>query len=145
MPRTYPPHPVPAVGVVVWKDDAVLLVRRAKPPRMGEWSLPGGAQEVGETTREAAVREVREETGCGVDIAGVVDVIDSVHRDADGAVEYHYTLIDFAARWRDGTPSAGDDVSEAAWFPREDLPGLGLWDETVRVIEASRALVGGGA
>lgn len=142
MSREYPHRPIPAVGAVVWKDGRVLLVRRAKPPNVGAWSLPGGAQKVGETVDEAAVREVREEAGIEIAVAGLIDVIDSVHRDGDGAVRYHYTLIDVAARWVAGTLAAGADADAAAWFAPEELDGLDLWSETLRVIRQSRSLAG---
>lgn len=141
MPREYPHRPIPAVGAVVWNDGRVLLIRRAKPPNAGAWSLPGGAQEIGETVAETAVREVREETGTEIDVVGLVDVVDSVHRDENGRVRFHYTLIDVAARWRSGDILAGSDATDVAWVAPEDLPVLDLWDETLRIIEASRALV----
>ena len=73
-----------AVGVVVWKDGEVLLIRRAKPPRSGQWSIPGGAQELGETVRETAVREVREETGLDIAVTDLIEVVDFIERDDTG-------------------------------------------------------------
>ena len=74
MSREYPDRPFVGVGVVVWRGDNVLLIQRGKPPRIGAWSLPGGAQELGETVRETAVREVREETGVEIDVTHLIDV-----------------------------------------------------------------------
>ncbi len=137
--REYPARPIPAVGVVVLRDGAVLLIRRGKAPRRGEWSLPGGAQKIGETVAEAARREVLEETGLTVDILGLIDVVDSVLRDDDGAVQYHYTLVDVAARVTAGEPVAGGDVDDVRWVPLPALKDYSLWDETVRIIaEAQR-------
>lgn len=122
--------PVPAVGVVCLKDEAVLLIRRGKPPRMGEWSLPGGRIEPGERAIDAALRELDEETGVQADIVGLLDVVDGVFPEADS----HYVLIDYLAVWRGGEPVAGDDASEAAFYPLSGVEALGLWDETVRII-----------
>lgn len=139
--RHYPARPIVGVGAVVLRGADVLLIRRGKPPRLGEWSLPGGAQELGETVHHTARREVREETGVEIEIVGLIDVIDAIRPDAGGRIESHYTLIDFAARWRSGTPRAGDDALEAAWIEPATLTGLDLWEETLRVIEAARAML----
>jgi len=132
--------PIVGVGVVVLKDGHVLLIRRGKPPRLGEWSLPGGKQELGETLHEAGRREVREETGIDCTIITLLDVIDMITRDGDGAVERHFTLIDYGARWLAGEPAAGDDAMDAAWMPLHDLDTLGLWSETLRVIRLAEAM-----
>lgn len=132
--RTYPSRPIPAVGVVVLRGDRVLLVQRGKEPRRGQWSLPGGAQKVGETVAEAARREVREETGLDVEILGLVDVVDSVIHDVAGKVHYHYTLIDLAARAPTGEPHAGGDADAVRWVPLADLAEYVLWEETIRIV-----------
>lgn len=131
-------RPLVGVGVVVLKGEPgaerVLLIRRAKPPRQGSWSLPGGRQRHGETVRAAAAREVREEAGLEVEIAHLLDVVDSITRDATGGLAFHYTLVDFAAEWRGGAATPGDDAAEAVWADPRDLAAYTLWDETVRVI-----------
>jgi ADP-ribose pyrophosphatase YjhB (NUDIX family) len=148
MSRLYPERPVAAVGVVVWRDDRFLLVRRRNPPRQGEWSLPGGVQRLGETVAETARREVAEETGVTVEILGVIDVIDSIERDPPGPgdlrgrIRYQYTLVDVGARWTAGEPRAADDAMAAEWFTLGDLAILGLWKETVRVIHRSAEMHG---
>ena len=130
----YPNRPLIGIGVVVFKDDRVLLIRRGKPPRQGQWSLPGGRQRLGERVEEAAAREVREETGLEVAVGGLVDVLDSITRDDRGAVEYHYTLIDLLAEWRSGEARAGHDAAEVAWADPADLGPYHLWSETERII-----------
>jgi 8-oxo-dGTP diphosphatase len=132
--RRYPARPFCGVGVVVLKGDAVLLVRRAREPRKGDWSIPGGMQHVGETVAEAALREVKEETGLEVRLFDQLGVVDSLRRDDTGRVEYHYTLIEFGADWVSGDPVAQDDVDRAEWVPVGELGKYDLWSETARYI-----------
>lgn len=142
--RDYPKLPLCGVGVLVWRGpiDAgeVLLVRRARPPRQGQWSIPGGLQELGETCSDAAKREVLEETGVEIQLGAVVDVIDLIERDDEGRPRYHYTLIDFIAEWVAGEAAAGDGVSDVMWASPNKLKDLNLWDETVRVIHRAAAM-----
>ncbi|MBN8888749.1 MAG: phosphohydrolase [Rhodospirillales bacterium 70-18] len=145
MSREYPARPIVGIGVAVLRAEpslAVLLVRRGKPPNMGAWSLPGGAQELGETAEDAARRELEEEAGLRVGALHLVANVDSIHRDPDGRVRYHYTIIDFAAAWAGGTPVAGDDVTEALWAPLDRLDEYALWSEAHRVIGIARGLLG---
>lgn len=138
----YPTQPVVGVAAVVWRADRLLLIRRAKAPRAGEWSLPGGRQELGETVAEAARREVAEETGLDVVVLDVVAVVDSIHRDEAGRIEFHYTLIDMLAEWRSGEALAGGDAADVAWVTLDELGAYGLWSETERVIRlAARQLM----
>ena len=131
--RPSPAIPVPAVGVVCLRRDEVLLIRRGTPPLAGSWSLPGGRIEWGERAAAAALRELGEETGVEAELLGLVEVADGLF--GDGPVpERHYVLVDYAARWRAGEPRAGDDAADAAFHPLAAIEGLGLWDETVRVI-----------
>ncbi len=132
--RRYPERPIVGVGVVLWRDHQVLLIKRGKPPREGSWSLPGGVQQLGETVFEAARREVREETGLEIEVIDVVAVVDSIQRDDDGRVRYHYTLVDVLAEWRAGEARAQDDAADATWATADELASFALWDETVRVI-----------
>jgi 8-oxo-dGTP diphosphatase len=142
--REYPARPIVGIGIVVLKDDSVLLVRRGKPPNMGSWTLPGGAQELAETTEQAARRELAEETGVTVGELHLAATVDNIRRDAAGRVQFHYTIIDYAAAWLDGEPVAGTDVSEAAWAPLDRLTEWGLWSEAHRVIALARGLIGSG-
>lgn len=141
--RRNPRHPLVGVGAVVLHGDRqgkrhgdrVLLVRRANPPRAGEWSLPGGLQQLGETVAEAACREVREETGVDIRVLGVVDVIDLIEYDDAGAgVSYHYTLVDVLAAWRSGEATAGEDAADAAWVDLDRVQSMEMWSETTRII-----------
>lgn len=127
------------VGVVALRGDDVLLIKRGKPPRLGQWSLPGGLQELGETAAEAACREVMEETAVKIALGPVLDIIDVIRRDDDARIETHYTLIDYAARWVSGEPVAGDDAMHAEFIPLRDIEALGMWDETVRIIKLAAA------
>jgi 8-oxo-dGTP diphosphatase len=137
MPREYPEYPVIGVGVVIWRDDRVLLIRRGQAPREQEWSLPGGRQELGETVAEAAQREAREETGLEIVVRDMVAVVDLIERDPDQRVQFHYTLIDVLAEWQAGEAVAADDAAAVAWATIEELPEYALWSETERVIQLS--------
>lgn len=134
MSRAYPDRPVVGVGAVVWRGERVLLIRRAKPPRAGEWSLPGGAQELGEGVLDAARREVREETGLELTRVELLTVVDSIGRDEAGRVRWHYTLVDVWAEAAEGEARPGSDATELGWFTLDQLEGLGLWSETLRVV-----------
>ena len=123
--------------MVIWRDDRFLLVRRGSEPNRGHWSIPGGAQDLGETVHAAAEREVMEETGLSVRILGLVDVVDGIRRDSEGRVSWHYTLVDLVAEWQAGEARAGDDAEALDWFTLDDLAELGLWRETERVIRES--------
>lgn len=136
--------PIAAAGVVCLRGEDVLLVRRGKPPLEGAWSLPGGRIEWGERAQDAALRELREETGCEAEIIGLIDVIDAIMsraREAAAPPWGHYVLVDYAARWRSGEPRAGDDAVDARFFSPEELDRLGLWSESLRVINAARAML----
>lgn len=132
--REYPPHPRVGVGSVVFRDDSVLLIRRGKPPKEGEWSLPGGLQQLGETVFAAAEREVAEETGITMTVLGVVAVIDLIESDTSQGIRYHYTLIDVAAEWSAGEARAASDAAAVAWVALDDLAAWPMWSETKRVI-----------
>ena len=124
------PAPVPCVGVVCLRGDEVLLIRRGTPPRQGEWSLPGGRIEPGERAVDAALRELREETGVEAELTGLLDVVDGIFPEAGR----HYVLIDYAARWISGEPVAGDDASEARFLTLDQALTLVNWSETRRII-----------
>ena len=138
--NTPPPHPSPVIGVgaVIWNErDEIVLIRRVQAPRRGEWSIPGGKLEWGEGVKEAALREVREETGLTVQIDGLIDVVDSVTRDEAGMAIAHYVLIDFLARHVSGELCAASDAAEARWVPYASFSEYSLWTETRRIIETA--------
>jgi 8-oxo-dGTP diphosphatase len=122
MSREYPDKPLVGVGAVIVQDNHVLLIRRGQAPLLGEWSLPGGVLECGETLREATIREAREETGFIVETGELLGVYERVIRSNDGRVRYHYVLIDFLCRLVGGELAAGTDAADVRWFTREELP-----------------------
>lgn len=139
--REYPTRPFIGIGIVVIKGNEVLLCQRGKPPNVGSWTLPGGAQEIGETCEEAARRELEEETGLTVGRLHFCDFVDTIRRDDAGRIRFHYTILDFAARWESGDPVANTDVSAVEWAPLDDLERYGLWSEAYRIIAIARRLV----
>ena len=134
MKREYPDSPLVGVGVVIIADGRVLLVKRGHPPLAGEWSIPGGMLEVGERVREAAVREVLEETGLTVETADLIGVYDRILRDSTGETHYHYVLIDFLCRRLAGELRAAGDADDVRWFTREEAERLPLPQDTAEVI-----------
>jgi ADP-ribose pyrophosphatase YjhB (NUDIX family) len=134
MKRDYPEHPIIGVGAVIVEGGRVLLVRRATEPLRGEWSVPGGMLELGETLRDGVRREALEETGVAVDAGEVLDVFDSIFTDALGRTQYHYVLIDYLCRPLAGEARAGSDVSDVRWVSMEALPAMGLRDTIEQVV-----------
>lgn len=118
--------PVCAVGAIVMHKGALLLVRRDREPARGQWSLPGGRVEWGESLREAVAREVREETGIEIDIEGLIGVAERILRDDNGEIEHHFVILDYVAVPRSTDLKPGDDASEARWMPVGELADLHL-------------------
>ena len=139
-PRAYPDRPYVGVGVVVFRAEEVLLVQRGKKPRLHSWSIPGGAQELGETIEDAAHREILEETGLEIEILGLVEVVNSINRDKEKRVQFHYTLIDFFAEWKRGNLMPGDDAADARWVPMKEIEDYKLRPLTHEVILAADKL-----
>lgn len=133
--RRYPPRPILGVGALIFRDDLLLLAERGGPPMQGQWSLPGGAVETGETLLEALSREVLEETGLAVTEARFFEVFERILRDATGEPEYHYVLVDYLCRVAPGDFCAADDVSHCAWVSRDDLGSYEITAGTRDVIE----------
>ncbi len=134
MKREYPETPLVGIGAIIIEDDRVVLVRRGHPPQLGEWSIPGGLLEVGETLRQAAVREALEETSLTIETADLLGVYDRVVRDADERTLYHFVLIDFLCYRIGGEPHAAGDAAEACWFTKSELKTLSLAADTLEVI-----------
>jgi mutator protein MutT len=129
MKREYPDAPIAGVGAVIIRNEPdgqkrVLLIRRAQEPLKGEWSLPGGAVELGETLEQAVCREVLEETGLVVETVDVVQAFDRISRDPEGRVRYHYVLIDFLCRVLGGSLACATDALEGRWATGDELDGL---------------------
>jgi ADP-ribose pyrophosphatase YjhB (NUDIX family) len=138
--RVRPARPVLGIGAVVIDGNQLVLVKRAHAPLKGEWSLPGGAVELGESLAEAVRREVLEETGLIVDVGPVVEVVERVQRDRTGGVEYHFVIVDYKCRRVGGTLTAGSDAADARWADLADLRGLGVTDTAVTVVHKAFAL-----
>ena len=133
--RRYPKRPLVGVGAILFRRDRILMAQRGKEPLKGWWSLPGGAVELGESLRDAVCREVLEETGLEVEPVRQFEVFERIMRDAEGAPEYHYVLIDYVCRITGGSPHAGDDVAHVQWMRFEELAGLQITEGTLGVIE----------
>ncbi len=121
--RRYPMRPILAVSAAVIRDGKVLIVRRARAPALGLYTLPGGGVEIGETLSEALRREVREETALEIEPLGLAGYREVIGRDADGAVERHFVILPFAARWVAGEAVLNDELSEAHWLAAAELTG----------------------
>jgi ADP-ribose pyrophosphatase YjhB (NUDIX family) len=119
--RRYPERPIVGVLAVVLRGERLLVVRRANPPMPGRWGFPGGVLELGETVAQGAMRELLEETGVEAEAGGPLTVIDTIDRDPEGCVRYHYTLVAVIGHWRSGEGVPGDDADEVAWLTRAEI------------------------
>ena len=116
-----PVRPIVATIATVFRDGNVLLVRRANPPDVGKWGFPGGKVDLGECLKDAAIRELFEETGVRATAQRVFTAVDAFDHDEDGVVRHHYVLVAVLCTWVSGEPIAGDDALEARWFPLHAL------------------------
>jgi len=133
--REYPSHPIPGVAGMVLHEDHVLLTIRGKAPNESMWGLPGGVVEVGETLVEAVKREVFEETGVIVEPVELITVFDSIHRDDQGRIRFHYVLFEYLCEYISGDVCAGDDAPDAQWVRVDDLGSVPIMPSTCRFIE----------
>ena len=138
--REYPDRPYVGVGVIVFRDQEVLLVKRNKEPNKGQWSIPGGRQMIGETAAEAAQRELLEETGVKVDRLLLVDVVDAIIHDVEGKIKYHYTLVDYMGQWLSGESHPGDDAQEVRWVLLNEISAYSLLEKTMNIIQKAAAI-----
>jgi ADP-ribose pyrophosphatase YjhB (NUDIX family) len=134
MAREYPVHPVVGVGAVVVRGGRALIIKRAHEPRKGEWSLPGGLLELGESLQDAARRETKEETNLDIVIGPIIETFDRVHRDDGGRIRYHFVIVDFVCWSDDGEAAAGSDADEVAWVTESELESYGVNAHAAAVI-----------
>lgn len=138
--REYPERPVVGVGGVVIANGRVVLIRRANEPRKGEWSIPGGKLEVGETLREGVRRELHEETGLDVRVGDLIEAFERVYRDPDGRVRFHYVILDYFCRASSAIPEAGGDALEVALVGEAELDHYDLSEIVLRVVRKAFAI-----
>ena len=145
MPREYPQAPLVGVGAVVVKDGRVLMVQRGNNPNRGKWSIPGGVVELGETLAQAAAREVREECQVEIEVGRALSTFDMIQRDETGRIQYHYVLIDMAARYLAGEPVAGTDALEVRWVDEDELARLDMVPRLLPVLREALQHFDGGS
>ena len=139
--RTYPATPILAVSAAIIRDGKVLIVRRARPPAGGLYTLPGGGVEVGETLIEAVDREVREETALAIEPVALAGYREAITRDNDGRIERHFVILPFAAWWIAGEPMLNDELSEAMWLDPSEIAGLKTTAGLAEIIANAMALL----
>jgi len=139
-PRKYPPRPVVGVGAVILHEDRVVLIRRKYEPLAGQWSLPGGTLELGESLEAGVAREIGEETGLDVEVGPVVEVFDRILLDTDGRVQYHFVLVDYLCRPIGGQLQAGSDVDAAVWVLPSEIPGYQITAKATSIIERALSM-----
>jgi ADP-ribose pyrophosphatase YjhB (NUDIX family) len=140
--RSYPSRPYLAVSAAIIRDGRILIVRRARPPAHGLFTLPGGGVEVGETLHEAVIREVREETALTVEPLALAGYREAIARDGDGKVERHFVILPFAARWIAGDVALNEELAEARWLSPAELAGLKTTEGLADIVRAAFALAG---
>ena len=133
--RKYPDRPYVGVGAVIVQDGRVLLVKRKYEPLAGQWSLPGGAVEVGETLEACLVREMLEETGLEIRVGPVIEVFDRIIHDDEGRVLYHFVLVDYLCWPTGGALTADSDVAEVVFADPGELTRYHLTAKATSVIE----------
>jgi 8-oxo-dGTP diphosphatase len=138
--REYPDRPMVGVGGVVISGGRALLIRRGHPPLQGQWSIPGGMLEVGETLIEGVRRELIEETGVEVEVGELIEVFERINLDGDGKTRYHFVILDYLCKVIRGEPRAGSDVTDVAWAAVSELEKYSLTETATRVILSAFAM-----
>jgi mutator protein MutT len=134
MAADYPARPVVGVGAVIVRDGRAVIIKRAHDPRKGQWSLPGGTVELGESLEDAVRREMKEETGLEVEVGPIIDVFDRIHRDEQGRVRYHFVIVDYVCTAACGEAVAGSDAEAVAWVNAEEMAQYALNAHASRVL-----------
>jgi len=142
--RIYPTRPYLAVSAAVFRDGRVLIVRRARPPAHGLYTLPGGGVELGETLEQAVVREIREETALEIEPVALVGFRQAIARDAAGRVERHFVILPFAARFIGGKISLNEELAAADWLAPEAIAGLKTTEGLAAIVAAASERLGRG-
>jgi ADP-ribose pyrophosphatase YjhB (NUDIX family) len=135
--RAYPPRPFLAVSAAIIRENRVLIVRRAKPPSAGLYSLPGGGVEGGESLHDAIKREVKEETGMAIEPVALAGYREAIKRDADGKVARHFVIMAFACRWMSGEPALNEELTEARWLEPPEIATLNTTDGLAEIVTAA--------
>ena len=139
--RTYPTRPYLAVSAAIFRNGRVLIVRRARPPAYGLYTLPGGGVELGETLEQAVVREVREETALEIEPIALAGYRQAIARDGEGRIERHFVILPFAARWIAGEVLLNDELADARWLAPAELSGLHTTDGLAQIVAAAVELI----
>ena len=124
--KEYPKHPMVGVGAIIVRNGKILIVKRKSEPGKGRWSVPGGLVELGETVGQTVKREVKEECSLDVEVDRLIDVVDSLTKDEEGNIKYHFVILDFFVKLKGGELKAGDDAEEAKWVPLEEVEKYNL-------------------
>lgn len=136
-PRAYPQRPILAVSAAIVRDGKVLVVRRARKPALGVYTLPGGGVEIGETLIEAVTREVREETALAIEPVVLAGYREAITRDTQSGVERHFVILCFAARWLSGEPALNEELDDARWLAPAELTGLRTTEGLAEIVVAA--------
>jgi 8-oxo-dGTP diphosphatase len=139
--RTYPTRPFLAVSAAIFRHGRVLIVRRARPPADGIYTLPGGVVEVGETLEQAVIREILEETALAIEPVALAGYREAIVRDADARVERHFVILPFAAHWRSGEVALNEELAEAHWLAPSELAGLRTTEGLAQIVAAAAELI----
>ncbi len=139
--RTYPQRPFLAVSAAIFRDGKVLIVRRARKPALAVYTMPGGVVEAGESLTEAVIREVREETALAISPVALAGHREVILRDAKGAVERHFVILCFAARWLSGEPVLNEELDDARWIDPAELAGFETTEGLAEIVAAAATLL----
>ena len=142
MSREYPDRPVVGVGGVVIENGRALLIRRGSAPLEGQWSIPGGMLELGESIVEGVRRELAEETGIEVRVLELIEVFERVIPGESGRIRYHFVILDYLCEMVSGEARAASDVIDVAWAGEEELEKFALTPIAIRVIRRAFEMVG---